>query len=151
MRRGFEADVAATRRPWSFWRYFQSTNYQNCLRQCHNSNGHRRSPRLNLLCYRATTLPSKSRLTSTDFPSLTAVPRQTTNVESLIGLSCQVKTRDTQRGFDEGRIGGWGMGQRPSVTINNSRLRYLVPENQRSAKRSRRPSALAPHAGGGRS
>ena len=27
---------------------------------------------------------------STDFPSLTAVPRQTTNVESLIGLSCQV-------------------------------------------------------------
>jgi hypothetical protein len=42
------------------------------------------------LCYRATTLPSKSRLTSTDFPSLTAVPRQTTNVESLIGLSCQV-------------------------------------------------------------
>ena len=30
------------------------------------------------------------------------------------------KPRDTQWGFDEGRMGRWGWGQRPSVTINNS-------------------------------
>ena len=75
-------------------RLFEITDGFGSLRiavvEVHNCNGHRRSPRLTLLCYRATTLPSKSRLTSTDFPSLTAVPCQTTNVESLIGLSCQV-------------------------------------------------------------
>src|SRR6202046_2922119 len=62
-------------------RLFEVTDGFGSLRiaviDARNSNGHGRSPRLNLLCYRATTLPSKSRLTSTDFPSLIAVPRQT--------------------------------------------------------------------------